>query len=264
MKRRLHYLLIVGILQTTFLFAEEQPAPKRFGAYATLDLCYGTKSRLFQESVDRKFSFGLSINDRKKRFQLLVGVGAKVIKPDIVPYRFSDYFMSEVKYRYAPIHDTSESQLIASIVHNGQNLKMGTVNYYLHLGFILHHKLQPSFHFYYGEQLTIIKDQRLSQYTDPKYGDYYQVEMNTRYYEFKLGMTIPFKFLRDKPYCYTIHAGYRFMDHNDVSFGDTPLSAYTRYNLTAYFHRDAKWLFGITFNIWSNWKSNKKASSTNQ
>ena len=227
-----YLLLITFLLQTDFLFSEETPATKRVGAYASFDLCYGTPSKLFQQSVDRKFSFGLSFNDRKRRFQILTGIGAKVIKADIIPYRFSDMFMEDIKYRYTPINDTSESQLIASIVYNGQDLKMGTISYYLHLGFILHHKLQPSFHFYYGEQLTIIKDHRLAQYTDPKYGDYYQVEMNTRIYEFKLGMTIPFKFLRDKPFCYTITAGYRYMDHGDISFGDTPLSAYTRYYLT--------------------------------
>lgn len=254
------------LLLTTLLFtiinsfgqispSEKKDSPKYIGIYSTGDLAYNFQDKVINPGLGRKISVGLSLTNKKRQFIGLVGVGFKFIKANLYSPKLKESFLKDVKDSYVPISDTNESQYIGILMgpKNGEAF-YGTTAYYFHIGFIWNIKFKPALNFYYGDEDFFLNDLGLARYEDPEHGDIHYVGMPSRFYEIKLGCTLPLKCLTKKPFCVNLNVGYKRVDYGQFKYGDTPLSAYTTGELADKYHLNHKLTISLSYAIWSNWK----------
>jgi len=228
---------------------------KYFGIYAAFDLAYNFQDKVVSPGLARKISVGLSLTNKKRQFVILLGAGFKFIKGNLYSPKLREPFLKDVKDNYVPIADTSEAQYIGILMgpRNGDSF-IGTVAYYLHVGFILNKTFNPSLNFYYGEEDYFLNDRGLAIYEDPDHGDIHYVSMPTKIYEIKLGCTLPLKIISNKPFCFNLNIGYKWVDYGLFKFADTPLSAYTKGSLADKYRFNNKLTISLSYTFWSNWK----------
>ena len=254
-------IIIIIIFTISFVSTFGQIATKKdstkptkyFGIYAAFDLAFNFQDKVINHGINRKISSGLSFTNKKKQFALLLGGGFKFIKGNLYSPKLRESFLKDISDNYVSISDTSESQYIGVLMgpRNGKAFS-GNTAFYLHCGFILNTKFKPSLNFYYGEENYNLYDQGLTKYEDPKYGDIHYVGMPTKFYEVKLGCTLPLKIITNKPFCLNLNIGYKWVDYMQLKFSDTPLSAYTKGSLADKYRYNNKFIISLSYTMWSN------------
>lgn len=236
--------------------ATEKPkSTKYLGIYSSADFAYNFKDNALGSGISRKISAGLSLTNKKKQFVVLLGVGLKFIKGNIYGPKLQSNFTKVIEDNYVPIAEKSEGSYIGVLMgpRKGDAFN-GTTSYYFKAGFIWNVKFKPSLNFYYGDEDFFLNDRGLAIYEDPEHGDIHYVSMTSKFYEIKLGCTLPFKYLAEKPFCINLNIGYKYVDYGEFKFGDTPLSAYTTGELADKYRLNHKLTISLSYIIWSNWK----------
>lgn len=266
-EKRMFRINMKGILLlTTLLFtiingfgqistSEKSDSPKYVGIYSTADLAYNFKDKVINPGLGRKISVGLSLTNKKRQFIGLVGVGFKFIKGNVYSPKLDHKFLKAIEDNYVPITEKNESSFIGELMGKKKGEAFsGTTAYYFHVGFIWIIKFKPSLNFYYGDEDFFLNDIGLARYEDPEHGDIHYVGMPSKFYEIKLGCTLPLKYLTKKPFCVNLNVGYKHVDYSQFKFGDTPLSSYTTGELADKYHLNHKLTISLSYTIWSNWK----------
>ena len=254
MTKRLFIILIT--FYSTILFGQTSDSSKtwRLGAIGTFDYAYNFHDKVLNSGLSRRFTFGLSVTNKKRQFIGFVAIGVKGFKINLFSPTFRTSFINDVQGNYVPINGTSEDSLVGDKMNSNPGHSLwGTYSQFIHVGFILNKKFKPSFSFYIGREEFLLHDKSFTRYEDPEHGDINYVGMPTKFYEFKIGCTIPLKILSTKPFSPNINIGYKLVDYGQLAFNSTPISAYTTGNLKDKYGRGGKITISISFYIWSNW-----------
>ncbi len=247
-------LLILLLLAFTRSFPQSTTEKvKRFGFMGSFDYEYGFKDKILNPGLTRRWTFGASFSNKKKEFVVFVAAGIKGAKLNIYSPSLRQSCLNDVRQNYSPINGYTEDSLIGARINttNGKDL-WGTYAQFLEAGFILNKKIAPTFTFYYGSEQYLLYDRAFTQFEDPKYGDIHYVEMNTVYYEFRLGFGIPLKF-ETSTSVINVSIGYKWVDYGNFEFNKTPLSSYTTENLINKYHNAGKITLSVSVIMWSNW-----------
>lgn len=253
MTKRLFIILIA--FYSTVLFGQTSDSSKtwRLGVIGTFDYAYNFHDKVLNAGISRRFTVGLSVTNKKRQFVGFVAVGAKGFKINLYSSTFRSSFINDVQENYVPINGTSEDSLVGATMNSSPGKKLwGTYSHFIHVGFILNTKMKPTINFYMGKEEFLLHG-GFAKYEDPEHGDINYVGMLTKFYEFKIGCTIPFKKISTKPFSPCINIGYKWVDYGQLAFNSTPISAYTNGNLKDKYGRGGKITISVSFYIWSNW-----------
>ncbi len=257
MKTRLLIILIVLIPKLFFGQTSYDPDTKRFGFIFLADFGYNFQDKVVSAGMNRKFTLGLSITNKKQQYIGIIGIGVKGFKANLYSPTFRQPFLNDVKQNYVPIKGYSEDSLIGANMGtgNGDGLN-GTYSGFFQLGFIWNSKFKPSFDFYCGIEEYLLHNKLFSKYEDPAHGDIDYVGMTTIFYEFKIGCALPpfIKRGHNLPLCAHLKVGYKLVDYQALQFKDTPLNAYTTGSLVNKYHMSGKFTITLAFDMWTNWK----------
>lgn len=251
----LRWIFIVFLWLITFCSFSQKDSSKvgRFGIGLSYDQALNFPDKILKLGTAGKASIGLTLSDKRKRFVLYIGGGLKGWKFTPFPSRFKESFINDVQNNYEPIVGYSLDSLIGAKMNNspGQDFR-GAYSQYLHFGVVLNVKVRPIIQFYWGMEQMLLFDDSFTSFTDPEYSDIRYVDLNTMFYELKVGVGIPFP-KWDKSFSISINAGYKLVDYRDFRFEDTPLAAYTNNSFAGNFRFSGKFTASIGIVFWTNW-----------
>lgn len=218
------------------------------------DQFYSLPDKVLNAYVSRQSTLGVSFTNKDRTHVAFVGIGIKGFKFMLYNPTFQSSFLNGIKQNYVPINGISEDSLVGAKMSGSPNDDLwGTYSQFIHAGFIWNKKFKPSLNFRIGWEDILLHDRGFAKYEDPEHGDIDYVGLQAAFYEFKFGAAIPFKKWGDKHLCLNLNAGYRLMNYREVSFGNTPIGAYTTGNLADKYRISGKFTFSISFMVWSNW-----------
>lgn len=244
--------IFFAVLCSTSIFAQKADSSKTriIGIIGSFDLAYNLPDKILTPGLQRKWTVGVSVTNKKRQFIAFVAVGLKGAKFDLYSQSFRASFIKDIQENYVPITDTNESRVIGNKMNAGGKNLWGTYSQHAEIGFILNKGLRPSFFFYVGSQEFLLHDDGFRQYEDPEHGDINYVGMRTTFYEFKIGCGLP----APAPFSLNLNVGYKWVNYGDLKFNDTPLSAYTSGSLKNKYGSSGGLTFSLTFLLWSNYK----------
>ncbi len=225
----------------------------RVGAIGTFDYAFNFPDKVLNAGLSRRFTVGVSFTNKKRQFIGFVAVGAKGFKVNLFSPTFRTSFIKDVQNNYVPVNATNEDSLVGAKMNNSPGTSLsGTYSQFIHVGFLLNTKFKPTVSFYMGQEEFLLHG-GFSRYEDPDHGDIDYVGMSTKFYELKIGCTIPIKSISENPFSPNINIGYKLVDYGLLAFNSTPISAYTNGNLKDKYGRGGKFTVSVSFYIWSNW-----------
>lgn len=249
--------IFILLAQNLFAQAEKQ-VTHRIGAAWYYDVAYNKPDKLITAGIGRKGTVGLTYTNKKRDFIVFLNGGFKGAKINFYSPKLQESFLQDVENNYTPIIGNKTDSLIGASVLNLKNkiedYKFeGTYAQFLHVSFMLHkYKLKPIISFYTGREQYLLFS-KLLRGTKPKDPDYRYGTMRSTFKEIKLGVNLPLKYFEKRPYCINLNAGYKWGSYGNIQFENTPLSAYTKNNLTPKYSSFGKFTASISFIIWSNW-----------
>ncbi|MBL7930679.1 MAG: hypothetical protein JNL60_02190 [Bacteroidia bacterium] len=238
-------------LYSTIFFAQNSEEPKTyiFGIMGTYDLTYNFPDKVLNPGLQRKWTFGFSITNKKRDFILFAGAGLKGAKFDLYGQTFRASFIKDVQQNYVALPDSGEAQLIAREMNAGGKGLWGTYAHHAAIGFMWNKGIRPCIFFYVGSRDLLLQDSEFAKYEDPEHGDIDYVSMDTKFYEIKIGCGLPGKV----PYAINFTLGYKWTNYGDLKFKNTPLSDYTTGSLKNKYGFSGGFTASICCMIWSNY-----------
>ena len=194
LKRKLLPFLYLVLYVPILMQSQDSSRTWRVGIIGSVDIAYNFHNKLLNPGLQRKWTVGLSVTNKKRDFLAFMGVGIKGFKLDVYGQTFRSDFIRDVQHHYVAIADTNESQAIGNKMYSGDDNLWGTYSQHAEIGFMwLKLKWRPSVTFYMGRQEFLLHDAAFVKYEDPKYQDINYVGMTTMYYELKAGFGWPLK-----------------------------------------------------------------------
>jgi hypothetical protein len=247
--------LILLMLFPLLLAAQKDSSTKvkRVGVFAMYDYAFNFPDKLISAGIGRKLSAGISFTNRAEDFLVFAGGGLKGFKFNFYSPAFQKEFLNDVSANYIPVGGNSLDNAIAVKMSSPGNFKgmWGTYSNYLQAGIMIERWFRPYISFYWGSDGYLLHDSSFPQYVDPEYHDIDYVSMNTRFYELKLGGSLPQ--MKKLPFLLNFTAGYKWNDYGNINFDGVDLSVYTKNDIAKKYNKTGQVSLSLTAMIWSNY-----------